>query len=88
MQTPDLTREALIILRDSLEPKVRRLLEHASDDDIDTLKDREVLEQGDGLEMLDLNDPIKILNVLQNLQNHRRVLFAGVADDFVLDRIL
>ena len=87
MPESDVIREVLIVLRDSLEPKVKALLDRAVGDEIDILKDREILEQGDGLDTLDLNDPIQILNVLQNLGTHRSILFAGVADGFVLERI-
>ncbi len=87
MPEPDITRDALTILRDSFQPRVARLLVQATEDDIDTLKDREILEQEDSLDTLNLNDPIEILNVLQNLRNHRSILFSDVADDFVLERI-
>ncbi len=87
MPDPDITRDILTILRDSFQPRVTQLLAQATEDDIDTLKDREILEQEDSIDTLNLNDPIQILNVLQNLRTHRSILFTAVADDFVLDRI-
>ena len=87
MSQPDIIRGALTILRDSLEPKVKLLLDNATEDEIDTLEDREVIEHGVNLATLNISDPITILTILQNLPRHRQLLFDGVKDDYVMDRI-
>ena len=87
MSQPDIIRGALTILRDSLEPKVKLLLDNATEDEIDTLEDREIIEHGVNLATLNISDPITILTILQNLPRHRQLLFDGVKDDYVMDRI-
>ena len=87
MASQDVTHEALAIMRDSLQPKMQRLLDHAGHIEVNMLIDGRVLEPGEGIDSLQLHDPIVVLNVLQNLRPWRSMLFLNVGDEYVLERV-
>ncbi len=87
MMEPDIRREALQIFLDSLGPRVKNLLDHASSDDITILREREVLEEFQRPDEFSAQDPLTVLTLLASMPNYRQIIFHQVPDDHVQKRI-
>ena len=79
MPSEDPTRTALTIFRDSLRPKLQASFRDFSNDEIGTLRERELLGPLEDLASLRLTDPLTIISLLSNLED-RRVQLLGRQD--------